>query len=131
MRKIKKLDSDWLIRKELFKEYFKEFKKIKLKIYNKDIISNDEYKLNIDYSSFIEGKLYDTDKEYFVKYIDAFNRLPIKYRLIIYLCYIENEKEYQDLFISHNMGYSLGYFYNLKKQAILNFTTAFGVITIE
>ncbi len=129
MKKLKKLDSEWLIRKELFKKYCNIFKEIKLKIYNEDSFTNDNYKMNIDYSSFIEENIYKNEKDYFIRFIDSFNRLSLKQRLIIYLCYIENENEYLDLFIAHNMGYSLGYFYNLKKKAILDFTTSFGVIT--
>ena len=131
IKKLNIIDSDWLIKKELFKEYYNKFENIKLKIYNRDTITNDEYKISIDYSSFVEENIFDNEKEYFIKYIDAFNRLSLKERIIIYLCYLEHDKEYQDLFISHNMGYSLGYFYNLKKKSILNFTTSFGVITVE
>lgn len=128
---INKIDSDWLIKKEFFKEIYKKFENNKLKIYNSDTITNDEYKINIDYSCFVEENIFESDKKYFLKFIDAFNRLSIKERIIIYLCYLEHNKEYQDLFIAHNMGYSLGHFYNLKKQAILDFTTSFGVITVE
>lgn len=126
-----KLDTDWLISKELFKEYNKKFETLKIKIYNKDITTNDKYKINIDSSSFIEENIFNDDKDYFVRYIDTSNRLPLKERKIIYLCYIEKDNEYQDLFIAHNMGYSLTYFYNIKKKAIIDFTIAFGVITIE
>ena len=126
-----KLDTDWLISKELFKEYNKKFETLKIKIYNKDITTNDKYKINIDSSSFIEENIFNDDKDYFVRYIDTSNRLPLKERKIIYLCYIEKDNEYQDLFIEHNMGYSLTYFYNIKKKAIIDFTIAFGVITIE
>ena len=131
MKKLKELDSEWLIKKELFKECYKKYETIKLKIYNNETITNEEYKINIDYTSFIEENIYNDDKKYFVKFIDAFNRLILKERIIIYLCYLEHEKEYQDLFIAHNMGYSLGHFYNLKKQSVLDFMTSFGVMTVE
>ena len=47
------------------------------------------------------------------------------------MCYIDDSKSNKDLYISHNIGYSLTYFYNLKKKAIIDFTIAFGVLSIE
>ena len=84
-------------------------------------------------------------KSFFNRYFKTFKNSRMKiynddlnidenYKIIINNAIIINDEIFEsnkDLYISHNMGYSLTYFYNLKKKAIIDFTSAFGVITIE
>ena len=102
-----------------------------MKIYNDDLNIDENYKIIINNTKIINDEIFESNKALFINFINAYNRIPFNSRKIIYMCYIDDNKSNKDLYISNNMGYSLTYFYNLKKKAIIDFTSAFGVITIE
>ena len=131
MIRIKELDSEWVIRKSFFNRYFKTFKNSRMKIYNDDLNIDENYKIIINNTKIINDEIFESDKALFINFINAYNRIPFNSRKIIYMCYIDDSKSNKDLYISHNIGYSLTYFYNLKKKAIIDFTIAFGVLSIE
>lgn len=66
-----------------------------------------------------------------VEYINyfrySFNKLTIQERKIIYFSYIDNENNHDDRLIANSLGFSLGYFYTKKKQALIRFAFALGI----
>ncbi len=132
---MKKLDSDWLIKKTFVKVLCKHFENIKLKICNDNILINDNFQINLTDNVFVDKDLlfyntYYSDKKAFIRFAQAYNRLPLKERKIFYWCFIDKEKEYSDDYIANDLGFSLGYFYIIKKTTILDFATSIGVTTI-
>lgn len=64
----------------------------------------------------------------FVNYFRmSYNRLTSDERKIIYWTYIDKENNYDDRFIANNLGFSLGYYYIKKKEAIIRFAYSLGV----
>lgn len=64
----------------------------------------------------------------FINYFrTSFNRLTSDERKIIYWTYIDKENNYDDRFIANNLGFSLGYYYIKKKEAIIRFAYSLGV----
>ena len=66
-----------------------------------------------------------------IKYINyirySFNKLTTQERKLIYWSYIDKEHSYDDRFIANQLGYSLGYFYIQKKDALIRFAFALGL----
>ena len=60
----------------------------------------------------------------------AFNKLTIEERKIIYWTYLDKEDSYDDRFIANSLGFSLGYYYIKKKDALIRFAYALGVEVI-
>lgn len=64
----------------------------------------------------------------FINYFHlSFNKLTSDERKIIYWTYIDKENNYDDRFIANNLGFSLGYYYIKKKEAIIRFAYSLGV----
>lgn len=57
----------------------------------------------------------------------AFNKLTTEERKIIYWTYLDKEDNYDDRYISNALGFSLGYYYIKKKEALIRFAYALGV----
>lgn len=68
----------------------------------------------------------------FINYFrTAFNRLTTDERKIIYWTYIDKENNYDDRYIANNLGFSLGYYYIKKKEALIRFSYCLGVEEME
>lgn len=65
--------------------------------------------------------------EFINYFINSFNKLTSLERKIIYWTYIDKENNYDDRFIANNLGFSLGYYYIKKKEAIIRFAYCLGV----
>lgn len=131
---IKKIDDNWLIKKEFIKCLCEEFNRLKLSIYNDTIIMDNIFKINIDNDKFVSKEFYfydsyNKDKFSFINFVDAFNRLPRKERDVFYWSFIDTNYCYNDDFIANKLNYSLGYFYTQKKKTILDFSDSIGIKT--
>lgn len=54
----------------------------------------------------------------------SFNKLTTEERKLIYWTYIDVEHNYDDRYIANELGYSVGYYYILKKRTITRFAYA-------
>ena len=64
----------------------------------------------------------------FVNYFRfSFNKLTTEERKIIYWTYLDKENNYDDRYIANNLGFSLGYYYIKKKEALIRFAYSLGV----
>ncbi len=57
----------------------------------------------------------------------AFNKLTTEERKIIYWTYLDKEDNYDDRYIANALGFSLGYYYIKKKEALIRFAFALGI----
>ena len=98
---------------------FKICEDFKYKMINKESINSEYVKLSYD------------EQEKRINYINyvrfSFNKLTLEERKIIYWTYFDKEKNYDDSFIANNLGFSLGYYYIKKKEALIMFAYALGV----
>lgn len=125
----------------------KEIKKQIIDIINKykiDCLSINSYtkRINKDTYFFDSENIENIDNEYMalskndliekIKYINyvrnAFNQLNTTERKIIYLAYLDEEHNYDNRYISDNLGWSLGYFYIKKKKALIRFAYSLRII---
>ena len=108
--------------------------------YNLSIDSGSDFKLGEDYTYKMINrddinneyvKLSDDEIEKRINYINyvrfSFNKLTTMERKIIYWTYIDKENNYDDSFIANNLGFSLGYYYIKKKDALITFAYSLGV----
>lgn len=76
-------------------------------------------------------KISKEEQEKRIKYINyvrfSYNKLTTLERKIIYWTYIDKENSYDDRFIANNLGFSLGYYYIKKKEALTRFAYALGI----
>ena len=64
----------------------------------------------------------------FINYVRfSYNKLTKEERKIIYWTYFDKENNYDDRFIANNLGFSLGYYYIKKKDALIRFAFSLGV----
>ena len=64
----------------------------------------------------------------FINYVRfCFNKLTTDERKIIFWTYLDKENNYDDRFIANNLGFSLGYYYIKKKDALIRFAYSLGV----
>ena len=64
----------------------------------------------------------------FINYVRfSFNKLTTDERKIIYWTYLDKENNYDDRYIANNLGFSLGYYYIKKKEALIRFAYSLGV----
>ena len=64
----------------------------------------------------------------FINYVRfSFNKLTTEERKIIYWTYLDKENNYDDRYIANNLGFSLGYYYIKKKEALIRFAYSLGV----
>lgn len=61
----------------------------------------------------------------------AYNKLTSEERKVIYWTYLDKEHNYDDGFISNELGFSLGYFYIKKKDTIIRLAYALGVEVVN
>lgn len=132
---MKCLDCDWLIIKEFIKFKINEFNEIKLRIYNKPLFIDENFIIKIEETNFIDENLYyynryEKDKLNFIRFVNAYNRLSLKDRMIIYWNFIDDEKKYSKDYLANELGYSLGYYFTIKKKVINRFSIALGICTI-
>lgn len=77
------------------------------------------------------SNLSESDKKQRVEFINylrlSFNKLTTEERKIIYWTYIDKENKYDDRFIANSLGFSLGYYYIKKKEALIRFAYSLGV----
>lgn len=117
------------INKEFFKIIMKEYKDLRLRICNVD-----EPKITEDYKIVKGDDIYIEDNIELInkieRFIQSFNKLSKIQRNIIYSSYLD--ENHNDMgFIANSLGYSKGYFYELKRETIKDFLTAYGLITIR
>ena len=68
----------------------------------------------------------------FINYVRfSYNKLTSDERKIIYWTYFDKENNYDDRYIANNLGFSLGYYYIKKKEAIIRFAYSLGVEHID
>ena len=68
----------------------------------------------------------------FINYVRfSFNKLTTDERKIIYWTYLDKENNYDDRFIANNLGFSLGYYYIKKKEALIRFAYSLGVEKVD
>ncbi len=68
----------------------------------------------------------------FINYVRfSYNKLTTDERKIIYWTFFDKENNYDDRFIANNLGFSLGYYYIKKKDAIIRFAFSLGVESID
>lgn len=68
----------------------------------------------------------------FINYVRfSFNKLNTEERKIVYWTYLDKEKNYDDSYIANNLGFSLGYYYIKKKDALIMFAYSLGVEKIK
>ena len=68
----------------------------------------------------------------FINYVRfSFNKLTTEERKIIYWTYLDKENNYDDRYISNNLGFSLGYYYIKKKETLIRFAYSLGVEELE
>ena len=68
----------------------------------------------------------------FINYVRfSYNKLTTDERKIIYWTFFDKENNYDDRFIANNLGFSLGYYYIKKKDAIIRFAFSVGVESID
>lgn len=68
----------------------------------------------------------------FINYVRlSFNKLTSEERKIIYWTYFDRENKYDDRFIANSLGFSLGYYYIKKKDALIRFAYSLGVEEIN
>lgn len=117
------------INKEFFKIIMMEYKDLRLRICNVDEPKiNDEYKILRGSEMYIENNKELISK--FERFITAFNKLSKLQRNILYFSYLD-ENHNDTGFIANSLGYSKGYFHELKRETIKDFLTAYGLITIR
>ena len=108
--------------------------------YNLSIDSGSDFKISED---FVYKMINDEDisTEYvklsteerkkrieFINYVRfSFNKLNTEERKIVYWTYLDKEKNYDDSYIANNLGFSLGYYYIKKKDALIMFAYSLGV----
>lgn len=86
-----------------------------------DIVTNENSYFNISEKEIKE-------RVRFINYFkSSFNKLTLCERKIIYWTYIDKENSYDDRYIANNLGFSLGYYYTKKKEAIIRFAYSLGV----
>lgn len=117
------------INKEFFKIIMKEYKDLRLRICNVD-----EPKITEDYKIVKGDDIYIEDNIELInkieRFIQSFNKLSKIQRNIIYSSYLD--ENHNDMgFIANSLGYSKGYFYELKRETIKDFLTAYGLVTIR
>lgn len=108
--------------------------------YNLSVDSGSEFKIsnNFIYNMISESiinsdyvKLSLEEKKKRINYINyvrfSYNKLTSEERKIIYWTYLDKENNYDDSFIANNLGFSLGYYYIKKKEALIRFAYALGV----
>ena len=112
--------------------------------YNLSIDSGSDFKINKDFTyNMIEErfincnyiKLTKEEKNLRINYINyvrfSYNKLTSDERKIIYWTYLDKENNYDDSFIANNLGFSLGYYYIKKKEALIRFAYSLGVESTE
>ena len=68
----------------------------------------------------------------FINYVRfSFNKLTTEERKIIYWTYLDKENNYDDRYIANNLGFSLGYYYIKKKEALIRFAYSLGVEKVD
>ena len=68
----------------------------------------------------------------FINYVRfSFNKLTTDERKIIYWTYLDKENNYDDRYIANNLGFSLGYYYIKKKEALIRFAYSLGVEKVD
>ena len=68
----------------------------------------------------------------FINYVRfSFNKLTTDERKIIYWTYLDKENNYDDRYIANSLGFSLGYYYIKKKEALIRFAYSLGVEQIN
>lgn len=75
-------------------------------------IEEDELKKRIDFINYVRF---------------SYNKLTSEERKIVYWTYFDKENNYDDRFIANNLGFSLGYYYIKKKDALIRFAFSLGV----
>lgn len=108
--------------------------------YNLSIDSGSEFKINKDfiYNMIEESSINDnyvklsneeiTLRINYINYVRfSYNKLTSEERKIIYWTYLDKENNYDDSFIANNLGFSLGYYYIKKKEALIRFAYSLGV----
>lgn len=102
-----------------------------IEIYVNDDFSFDEIVLKNDNAFNISNSLNREEKEKRIKFINyfrsSFNKLTTEERKFIYWAYLDKEDNYDDRFIANSLGFSLGYYYIKKKEALIRFAYALGV----
>src|SRR5574344_783508 len=64
----------------------------------------------------------------FINYVRfSYTKLTTEEKKIIYWTYFDKENNYDDRFIANNLGFSLGYYYVKKKEALTRFAYSLGV----
>ena len=109
-----------------------------LKIYNYYSLSLfDENTLKISEDYKIEISQIKTSKEvmcerldFVVKVISSYNKLNSTDKEIIYKSYISSHKVNDDI-IANKLGFSVKYYYKIKKEAIIKFAFALGVEALK
>lgn len=95
---------------------------------------DDKYMMKLinefDYdNSYLKITKEDQDKR--IEYINyvrfSYNKLTTLERKIIYWTYMDRENAYDDRYIANNLGFSLGYYYIKKKEALIRFAYSLGV----
>lgn len=108
--------------------------------YNLSICSNQDQQIDDEYHiKLIDKDNYDSSylkiaveeqkqRIDFINYVRfSYNKLTSDERRIIYWTYFDKENAYDDRFIANNLGFSLGYYYIKKKEALIRFAYALGV----
>lgn len=93
--------------------------------------------INDDFTFFLVDEvkeafpLINKEKAFRIKNVNhvrnSYNKLTLNERKIIYWTYLDKENKYDDRFIANNLGFSLGYYYTKKKEALIRFAYALGV----
>ena len=124
---------DWIKTKSNIKMAIKEYIYSCLSV-DKDSFSKVDEDYCIPLLNNAENNYIQLDKDKKNKRIEivnnfrvAFNKLTTEERKLIYWAYLDKEDNYDDRFIANALGFSLGYYYIKKKEALIRFAYALGI----
>ena len=126
----------WMSTKKNVEEVITKYDRYCLSICNNSNNKADEnYLFNLIEECEVEEDLYPNiskeEIEKRIRYINyvrnAYNKLSVMERKIIYWAYLDKENKRDDRYISNKLNFSLGYYYTKKKEAIIRFAYSLGV----
>lgn len=131
---IEGINISWSKTKKNIEHIIEKYNFLILSIDTSQYIVNEEYKLELfDLNEMTQKYIKISEEEIkqrveFINYVRfSYNKLTSDERKIIYWTYFDKENKYDDRFIANNLGFSLGYYYIKKKEALIRFAFSLGV----
>ena len=131
---IKEIDVSWNKTKKNIENITEKYNYYVLSVSTSSETIDETFKLKLLQFSDVSNKYIKIEEEELKRRIDfinyvrfSYNKLTSEERKIVYWTYFDKENNYDDRFIANNLGFSLGYYYIKKKDALIRFAFSLGV----